>query len=167
MMNVWHWNCKANTSNFLLVGCLGQKARTETRTNYLKNPKTNGQSGTKNPSQDQTILASKVGILTRSGRIIVPGSGGWWTNGLDGSDGSVYKINFWLKWLNVLHQASNHWSLDIPRRLFPSCWADWIPESFYFRSWIKSNFIFLDMVMRECKDGTIIQNGAKNGRKNF
>ena len=32
----------------------------------------------------------KVGILTRSGTILVPGSGGWWTNGLDGSDGSDF-----------------------------------------------------------------------------
>ena len=37
-------------------------------------------------------VVSKVGILTRSGSISVPGSGAWWTNGLDGSDGSGFTL---------------------------------------------------------------------------
>ena len=34
----------------------------------------------------------KLENLTRSGKLFVPGSGAWWTNGLDGSDGSDFTL---------------------------------------------------------------------------
>ena len=36
--------------------------------------------------------ATKLDNFTRSGRIFVPGSGTWWTNGLDGSGGSDFTL---------------------------------------------------------------------------
>ena len=37
-------------------------------------------------------ITVKLENLTRSGRMVVPGSGVWWTNGLDGSDGSDFTV---------------------------------------------------------------------------
>ena len=71
------------------------------------------------PCMCVTISATEDGMwkgtlavnLTRSGSTFQDGLGAWWTDGLDGSDGSAFKCNFLLKWLSFV--GSLHLGISI------------------------------------------------------
>ena len=64
------------------------------------------------PSYEHNLkVVIKVGNLTRSGSTFQDGSVAWWTNGLDGSDGSALKWKFVINLVFFTHWKWDHFNL--------------------------------------------------------